>query len=58
MDIAQIDDDQLEIAIGYNWNADAGKVKIIDGISLVLRLIGLQAFLGLTLNGPKDGHMD
>ena len=36
MDIAQIDDDeQLEIAIGYNWNADAGKVKIIDGISLL-----------------------
>ena len=36
MDIAQIDDDeQLEIAIGYNWNADVGKVKIIDGISLL-----------------------
>ena len=36
MEIAQIDDDpQLEIAIGYNWNSDAGKVKIIDGISLL-----------------------
>jgi hypothetical protein len=36
MEIAQIDDDeQLEIAIGYNWNADSGKVKIIDGISLL-----------------------
>ena len=36
MVIAQIDDDpQLEIAIGYNWNSDAGKVKIIDGISLL-----------------------
>ena len=36
MEIAQIDDDpQLEIAIGYNWNADAGKVKIIDGVSLL-----------------------
>jgi hypothetical protein len=36
MEIAQIDDDpQLEIAIGYNWNSDSGKVKIIDGISLL-----------------------
>jgi len=36
MEIAQIDDDpQLEIAIGYNWNGDIGKVKIIDGISLL-----------------------
>jgi len=36
MAIAQIDEDeQLEIAIGYNWNADSGKVKIIDGISLL-----------------------
>ena len=36
MEIAQVDDDeQLEIAIGYNWNADSGKVKIIDGISLL-----------------------
>jgi len=36
MAIAQVDDDeQLEIAIGYNWNADSGKVKIIDGISLL-----------------------
>jgi len=36
MDIAQIDDDeQLEIAIGYNWNGDVGKVKILDGISLL-----------------------
>ncbi len=36
MEIAQIDDDeQLEIAVGYNWNADSGKVKIIDGISLL-----------------------
>jgi hypothetical protein len=36
MVIAQIDDDpQLEIAIGYNWNSDAGKVKIIDGSSLL-----------------------
>ena len=36
MAIAQIDDDeQLEIAVGYNWNADSGKVKIIDGISLL-----------------------
>ena len=36
MVIAQIDDDpQLEIAIGYNWNSDSGKVKIIDGISLL-----------------------
>ena len=36
MEIAQIDDDpQLEIAIGYNWNADSGKVKIIDGSSLL-----------------------
>ncbi|HJM17209.1 MAG TPA: FG-GAP-like repeat-containing protein [Candidatus Poseidoniia archaeon] len=36
LEIAQVDDDeQLEIAIGYNWNADSGKVKIIDGISLL-----------------------
>ena len=36
MEIAQIDDDpQLEIAIGYNWNSDSGKVKIIDGSSLL-----------------------
>ena len=36
MEIAQIDDDdQLEIAIGYNWNSDSGKVKIIDGVSLL-----------------------
>jgi len=36
MEIAQIDDDpQLEIAIGYNWNSDSGKVKIIDGRSLL-----------------------
>jgi len=36
LEIAQIDDDpQLEIAVGYNWNGDAGKVKIIDGLSLV-----------------------
>ena len=36
MEIGQIDDDpQLEIAIGYNWNADSGKVKIIDGSSLL-----------------------
>ena len=36
MEIAQIDDDpQLEIAIGYNWNGDSGKVKIIDGSSLL-----------------------
>lgn len=36
MEIAQIDDDeQLEIAIGYNWNADSGKVKILDGMSLL-----------------------
>jgi hypothetical protein len=36
MDIAQMDDDpQLEIAIGYNWNADMGKVKILDGDSLL-----------------------
>ena len=36
LEIAQIDDDpQLEIAIGYNWNGDSGKVKIIDGISLL-----------------------
>ena len=36
LEIAQIDDDpQLEIAIGYNWNSDSGKVKIIDGISLL-----------------------
>ena len=36
MEIAQIDDDpQLEIAIGYNWNGDSGKVKIIDGDALV-----------------------
>lgn len=35
MEIAQIDDDpQLEIAIGYNWVSDIGKVKIIDGITL------------------------
>ena len=32
MEIAQIDDDpQLEIAVGYNWVSDVGKVKIIDG---------------------------
>ena len=36
LEIAQIDDDpQLEIAIGYNWNSDSGKVKIIDGSSLL-----------------------
>ena len=36
MEIAQIDDDpQLEIAIGYNWVSDVGKVKIIDGQSLL-----------------------
>ena len=35
MEIAQIDDDpQLEIAIGYNWNSGAGKVRILDGLSL------------------------
>ena len=35
MEIAQIDDDpQLEIAIGYNWVSDIGKVKIIDGLTL------------------------
>ena len=34
--IAQIDDDpQLEIAIGYNWVSDVGKVKIIDGETLL-----------------------
>ena len=36
MEIAQIDDDpQLEIAIGYNWVSDVGKVKIIDGQTLL-----------------------
>ena len=36
IEIAQIDDDpQLEIAIGYNWVSDIGKVKIIDGETLV-----------------------
>ena len=36
VEIAQIDDDpQLEIAIGYNWVSDIGKVKIIDGETLV-----------------------
>jgi|MDTC01.1.fsa_nt_gb hypothetical protein len=36
MEIAQIDDDpQLEIAIGYNWVSDVGKVKIIDGETLL-----------------------
>ena len=36
MEIGQMDDDpQLEIAIGYNWNSDIGRVKIIDGISLL-----------------------
>ncbi|SVB95199.1 uncharacterized protein METZ01_LOCUS248053, partial [marine metagenome] len=36
MEIAQIDDDpQLEIAVGYNWNGDMGKVTVIDGLSLV-----------------------
>ena len=36
LEIAQIDDDpQLEIAIGYNWVSDVGKVKIIDGKTLV-----------------------
>ena len=35
IEIAQIDDDpQLEIAIGYNWVSDIGKVKIIDGLNL------------------------
>ena len=35
MDIAQLDDDDaLEIAVGYNWNGDAGKVRIIDGSTL------------------------
>ena len=34
IEIGQIDDDpQLEIIVGYNWNAGAGKVKIIDGIT-------------------------
>ena len=36
MEIAQIDDDpQLEIAVGYNWVSDVGKVKIIDGQTLL-----------------------
>ena len=36
MEIAQIDDDpQLEIAVGYNWVSDVGKVKIIDGETLL-----------------------
>ena len=36
LEIAQMDDDpQLEIAVGYNWNADMGKVIILDGSSLL-----------------------
>ena len=36
MEIAQVDDDpQLEIAVGYNWVSDVGKVKIIDGQTLL-----------------------
>ena len=35
MEIANIDDDPaLEIAVGYNWVSDIGKVKIIDGLNL------------------------
>ena len=35
MEIANIDDDDaLEIAVGYNWVSDIGKVKIIDGFNL------------------------
>ena len=35
MAIAQLDDDDaLEIAVGYNWNGDSGKVRIIDGSTL------------------------
>ena len=35
MEIANIDNDPaLEIAVGYNWVSDIGKVKIIDGLNL------------------------